>query len=294
VIIARLFGGIGNQLFIYAAARALALRNNMLLALDTESGFKNDRVYRRTCMLHHFAVTYRPASRWDPFVNAEAWSRAARLGGRKLSAALPWRYRFFITEVPSVFEERLLQRRPFRWLHLEGYWQNERYFEDYAQVIKRDLTLVTPVGPRSLELAEAMRSCDSIAVHARRVVYSHVVPVEYYVKSLSEMIPQLNRPHLFCFSDAPEWIRANVKCDIPTTFVTHNLRTNKSHEDIWLMAQCRNHIIANSSFSWWGAWLSGNASKIVFAPDWEHPHPAIAIPPAWRRIRVQPLSPVVG
>src|ERR1019366_1593302 len=157
--IARVFGGLGNQLFIYAAARALALRNDTALALDTVSGFASDHYYRRQLMLHYFNIKYERPSKYDLFTQPTRWGSRIRVISRRLDKKLPWRYRFYITEAEDFIEQLL--RLPVRGrTYLEGYWQNEKYFMDYKEVIRQDLTIVTPLDERSIELGYAMRECD--------------------------------------------------------------------------------------------------------------------------------------
>ncbi len=90
-----------------------------------------------------------------------------------------------------------------------------------------------------------------------------------------------SHPHVFCFADQPDWTKQNIKIDLPITFVTHNAGDLKSYEDLWLMTNCKHHVTANSTFSWWGAWLCGNQAKIVVCPEPAEWGESTDVPEGW-------------
>ena len=141
-----------------------------------------------------------------------------------------------------------------------------------------------------------IQSSDAVAIHVRRGDYISnqnttefhgICSLDYYHKAIDEIISKVNDPHFFVFSDDPEWTQENLKIDAPTTYVAHN-SSDKNYEDLRLMSLCNHFIIANSSFSWWGAWLSRNESKIVIAPSrWFQDikyNDSDRLPEEWKRI----------
>jgi hypothetical protein len=275
MIVARVFGGLGNQLFIYAAARRLAVANAVPLFLDVTSGFASD-FYQRRFALHHFDVKYQPASRWDSFGHVGGGARQFLL--RKANRLLPFSRRRFLCEERAGFDPRLIDLKVANKIYLEGYWQSEKYFKDIAGIIRNDLTIVTRHDPINIELAQRISREDSVAVHIRQL---HGVPnrfaakpksdvpklrPDYYTEAIDYIAQRANRASYYCFTDYPEAARAILPPHISVVFITHNKVGAKDYEDFWLMSQCKHHIIANSTFSWWGAWLSAKPDKIVVAP----------------------------
>ena len=130
------------------------------------------------------------------------------------------------------------------------------------------------------EWAEKIKSTNAVAMHARRL---HGVPnqknakpnpnvraisLRYYLDAMNEIGSQIPNPHFYCFSDYPDWFQENLRTEFPVTFIKHNqYGYDRSHEDFWLMSQCKHFIISNSTFSWWAAWLSNQVNKIVISPD---------------------------
>jgi hypothetical protein len=293
MVVSKIFGGLGNQLFCYAAARSLAIKTGSKLYLDLYSGFRKD-FYRRTPAIQLFNVQYAPASRLFQFQYP---------GGVKVSGALRFlskqsdvvhRHYYFERDF-SRYDEGLLNlsARPF--VYLDGYWQCERYFADVAEVIRKEFTFHADHDAENCEWAARIGEVNAVALHARRL---HGVPnkknaqpkagirsldLQYYLSAMQEISREVNNPHFFCFSDYPEWFKENLRTDFPVTFVTHNqYGADRTHEDFWLMSQCKHFIISNSTFSWWAAWLSTFPSKIVVAPDLSFWECKDVIPPTWR------------
>lgn len=264
MIIARVEGGLGNQLFIYAAARALALRTGSELKLDILNGYRGD-VYGRRYRLDAFNIVAPLAS--------EAEVRRYRVGSRslywrrKLNRRLPFSWRSLIEE-RSLYEPRLLSFRPRSSVYLIGYWQREEYFRDQADAVRREFTLRAEPSAEDRALAERLRRPDTAILHVRRRDYEYRLPAEYYAAALRLLASRVARPVLFVFGDDLDWARRALPLPEGTQFVEH-LGGGRDCEDLWLMSQCRHAIIANSSFSWWGAWLNPQSDRIVIAPaEW--------------------------
>ncbi len=157
-------------------------------------------------------------------------------------------------------------------LFLEGYWQSERYFKDIEDVIRKDLKIVPPNDSLNLSLAKKMSKCVSVAVHVRffnpeNEKKTSNVERNYYEKAINEIQSRLDIGHFFIFSDNPKFAQELLNLDsTKATFILHNKGDENSYADLWLMTKCKHFIIANSTFSWWGAWLSNYPDKIVVAP----------------------------
>ena len=261
MIIARVEGGLGNQLFIYAAARALALRTGSQLRLDALNSYPRDSFGRRY-QLDEFniaAVLAEEAevARYRPESQGFYWRR-------KLDRRLPFPWRSVIEE-RSLFEPRLLELRPRANVYLMGYWQREEYFRDQAPAIRRELTLRREPSAQNRALGERLRQCESAFLHLRRVDYAHRLSAGYYAAALELLYKRVNEPRLFVFGDDLEWARRELPLPEGTQFIAHN-GDARNIEDLWLMTRCRHAIVANSSFSWWGAWLNPEPGRVVIAP----------------------------
>jgi hypothetical protein len=160
-------------------------------------------------------------------------------------------------------------------IYLHGYWPSEKYFTSIADSIRSELTVKSPLTGRDKEIAEQITSCDSVSVHIRRADYLpntyteqllETCSLEYYLCSVERIARNVNKPHFFVFTDDKEWACENFQLPYPITFVDHN-GPDKNYEDMRLMSLCKHNIIANSTFSWWGAWLNKNPYKMVFAPN---------------------------
>ena len=268
-VIARIFGGIGNQLFCYAAARRLALVNHAELVLDDVSGFVRDK-YQRQYMLHHFYIPSRKARYGE---RLEPLSQYRRYLKRIYNQCLPFHDRSFIKQEGVDFDPRLLTYKSRGTVYLEGYWQSEGYFKDVETTIRQDLQIRPPPDAVNLAIFEQIRGRMAVAIHVRffdepQVVTGINAPTDYYARAVAEMERRVPNAHYFIFSDRPEAARSRIPLpDDRITLLRHNLADENAYADLWLMSQCQHFIIANSTFSWWGAWLSSNSSKLILVPN---------------------------
>ena len=194
------------------------------------------------------------------------------------------------------FDPEVLRRRFSGSVSVRGFWQSEKYFKDVAETIRRDFTIKIPQAGRNKELAALIKSCESVSLHIRRgdyisnphtKQYHGICDLSYYYLCIEQVGKKVERPHFILFSDDPEWVRENLKVQYPMVLVDHNT-TEYAYEDLRLISQCKHHIIANSTFSWWGAWLNSDTDKMVFAPRrWfgtKEQNDADLIPENWMRI----------
>lgn len=288
----RLDGGLGNQLFQYAAGRALSLRHCTGLVLDLSAlGASVAGVTSRRLELSNFKLSK------DIVDSSE----------RRLPP--PWIHRFpalsrFIGPWHVYLEKHLEFNPQFSLLpdnsFLIGYWQSYRYLSEVSARLVEELTPVAPLSPASKVLAQEIDSSASVAVHVRRGDYVSLaaaasfhgtLSAAHYLNAMREVSEAVHGARYFVFSDDPDWCRANLAFGDTAVFVSHNLGSD-AWQDLMLMSRCRHHIIANSSFSWWGAWLADQLcpvkeSRIVIAPArWFAGHLGLSLsdrfPPHWR------------
>lgn len=267
MIIVQLKGGLGNQMFQYAAGRRLAHIQNTELYLDL-TRFASDSL--RDYSLEKFKIIGKIASpdllKQIPFSRLDA----LRIGIRNLFTKEKGIQ--YVKEQSFDFDERVLFL-PNN-VYLEGYWQSERYFKDIQGLLKPEFSIKDEQDKANRGLTELIHSTESVNLHIRRGDYiSNPITNEihgtcsfdYYRRALEKLTETVEEPHLFIFSDDQEWVRNNLKLAYPSTLVEIN-GPDKDYEDMRLMSLCNHHIIANSSFSWWGAWLCKYPDKQVYAP----------------------------
>jgi Glycosyl transferase family 11 len=298
MVIVRITGGLGNQLFMYAAGRRLALHHATPLKLDISGyGTYLTRLYH----LDQFHLAQDLASpediarfksapsqapkrkraqlRWNPFAarRSEADGGCVFQAGDSLAG----------TYLPEIL------RTP-RDVYLDGYWQSEQYFKPVEQVIRGDLRFRSELAGDNLATAQQISGVAAVSLHIRRGDYATnrnlseilgLLPLEYYHRAIERIAATVAAPHFFVFSDDPGWAKDNLRIGFPASFVCHN-GPAAPHEDLRLMSLCRYHITANSSLSWWGAWLCENSAKTIIAPErWFLKVPMSDIVPAgWIRL----------
>lgn len=272
-VIPRIFGGIGNQLFCYAAARRLALANNAELVIDDSSGFVHDYDYRRYYQLDHFNI---PCPKAAAIERLEPFARIRRKLLREINCRRPFEKRTYIQQEGIDFDPRLLLIKPRGTVYLEGYWQSEDYFKDVEQTIRADLKITPPTDAANLSMVASIRDSLAIAVHIRFFDVPNGTngvndaPGDYYDRAVAKMESLISNAHYFIFSDRPDAARTCISLpDNRITTVLHNRGDANAYADLWLMTQCQHFIIANSTFSWWGAWLTEHTQKQIIAPGFE-------------------------
>ncbi len=258
-------------MFQYAIGRALAYRHNTELLLDTRL-FKGYGL--RTFELEKVFSIKTDVATEDKIKGLIGW-KASRIGSRLLKEprlAFLRGSNYFIE--PAVHYVKELCDLPGD-CYITGYWQSERYFEDIKNLIRTDFSFPQPLTGYNAEIADKIQSINAVSLHVRRADYvtdrqtsnDHgTCETEYYDKAVMYISKQITSPVFFIFSDDHEWVKSNLSLKYEHHFVSHNSGPD-SYKDMHLMSLCKHHIIANSSFSWWGAWLNKNADKIVIAPD---------------------------
>ena len=268
MIVAKLNGGLGNQMFQYAAGKALTIKLNTDLKVDVS--FFNIKLENKWTQRYYeldvFSGIKNIISDEDikPFLDVKNSNWFIR-GFRNLG-----KYKYFY-EPEFCYTEKFFKQKNNT--YVEGYWQSEKYFKSIESIIHNEFVFKDYSSITNKELANHISGVNSVSIHVRRTDYVNEIGlqqhglcnVEYYqkaVKFLSEKVHEIN---LFVFSDDTEWTKHNLSFNFPVTFIDYN-KGKESYEDMRLMSLCKHNIIANSSFSWWAAWLNHNSEKIVIAP----------------------------
>jgi hypothetical protein len=289
VLLLRLRGGLGNQLFQYAAGRALALRNHVPLWLDTTSGFRGDR-YGRSYELGSFNVLderTEPVSSADLGIRAELFRRF--VGRREI-----WRKRAGQYFDPAIYNLRIKRPTAF-----DAYCQSPRYFSEIEQLLRMELEFKTTPPGLSDATAREIAQTNSVCLHARRLHAKEVdgsepqsvakffgaCDIAYYRRAVREVADIHGDLNIFVFSDDIGWARQNAGA-FETERSSVQVIDEAPLQSFYLMRLCKHFITANSTFSWWAAWLGGHPMKTVCVPSvWNrgerHP-PRDLFPPGWR------------
>jgi hypothetical protein len=268
-----LSGGLGNQMFQYALAKSLSLRNNCSILLDTselldQSKLKLEIV--RSLELEIFDIPAKVASvndlrNYKPIFFRILNSIACRLGFRGLTLSS------YYIEQNFLFDKRVFDLR--KNCFISGFWQSPLYFNHIESLIRKDFQFKNVDGKANIIYLNNITKFNSVSIHFRRGDFLNselhgihgTCSIDYYQSAISYIKSKIFSPVFFIFSDDVPWVQSNIKLEADIHFVTGN-NFEKSYLDMYLMSQCQHNIIANSSFSWWGAWLNDNPSKIVIAP----------------------------
>lgn len=272
MIIVKLIGGLGNQMFQYAAGRYLAHLHQTDLLIDTGYLEKDpDGAYtKRKLELNVFNISLNIATKKeiDRF-NIENTNKYFRTLQRKLPILFN---NLYATESGTTYHKEFLSYP--KNTYLDGFWQSEQYFKPIESVLINDFVLKDPLNKENKEWLKKIESSESVSLHIRRGDYisnpasqSHhgSVDKDYYLKAIEYIKEKHKNSEIFVFSDDLEWCEANLKTKETLHFVDANQKQHL-HLDMFLMSHCKHNIIANSSFSWWAAWLNRNEYKIVIAP----------------------------
>lgn len=248
-VVSSLIGGLGNQMFQYAAGRALSSRLNCDLVLDT-----------------------RPlAGEWDHT------PRSFGLNSFNINAEIDTLDIKKLNEIPVLDEEKYTVDWPHNIkenIRISGYWQSEKFFSSIRPQILREFTLSSSPNDYVNHISKCIAGSQcSVSLHIRRGDYVSnpitakfhgTCPISYYQASINHIRNTFGSLDLYVFTDDPEWVKSEPT--LPQNMTLIDCEKSSAAQDIWLMSLCRHHIIANSSFSWWGAWLSGEDGVTIAPP----------------------------
>lgn len=268
-----LMGGLGNQMFQYAAAKALSLHRNIAFKVDFDDPYK---YVKRAYGLDLFNTsvefaTKRELAACKPKIRFEKrwWLLTGRNPNNKL----------FAEKTDYVFDPSLFSVEDGA--YISGFWQTEKYFLPIRDVLLKDFQIRHKPSAANLQLLQQAAGVNAVSLHIRRGDYVTVsttnnlhgtCDINYYKKAIEYIASKTNNPVFFVFSDDMDWVKSNLESEYPLVFVDIN-DDKTSYEDLRIMSTCRHHIIANSSFSWWGAWLNDKNNKMVICPErWTNKH----------------------
>jgi hypothetical protein len=264
MIVTKLMGGLGNQMFQYAAGKALAekfqvplLVDGSFLATDPAGAYtKRDLALTQL----NTSIQLSDKSHLVPFNARGILGRIFRpLNGKRI-----------LKEGPS-FNADFFKVGPM--VYLDGFWQSEQYFIAIRELLLREFTPRYNLEDLASETLREIRSCESVALHVRRGDYASLesagnfhglLTLKYYNAAMTFMKRRIDGCRFFIFSDDIAWCRQNIKEGSDRNFIVNNAPYNSA--DMFLMKACRHNIIANSSYSWWSAWLNTHHEKTVIAP----------------------------
>lgn len=276
-ITAFIYGGLGNQMFQYSYAKFISKKYSLQLRLNLY-GFKIDKSYKRIFELNEFnieydEICYNESLRFNISRIIQHYPKSTKIL-RKIFGSL-------IVENTNLFSNNPLQLNlKFENYFLYGYWQDEKYFKDIRSILIKEFVPKNKLSIQNLKIFEIVRRNEHcVAVHVRRMHLvktgkiinyenanvNYAVKDDYYIKALNYISDRIGNPIFYVFSDYPDWAK-NFFINFQFNFVFLDNSRGKDYEDLVLMTHFKHHIIANSSFSWWGAWLGENTDQIVIGP----------------------------
>jgi len=282
MIITKIQGGLGNQMFQYAVGRNLAIKNDTELKFDNSFFNTISADTPRIFVLDKFNISGNIISD-----NELKKIKRSNLQGRSLSkrviskilkiteAIKPIRFRRFVGFGDIIFHPEVLQIKTKKTVYLAGNWPTHKYFKEINSIIQNDFSLKNDLSNQAKLILNKIKNTEAVSIHIRRGDYilnnktsslhGGICTLDYYEQAIKIIEQKTNNPEFFIFSDDIEWVKENLKINHPVTYVSGN--GIPDYEELVLMSHCQHNIIANSTFSWWGAWLNQNPNKIVIAPE---------------------------
>ncbi len=264
MIITQLYGGLGNQMFQYAAGRALALKQETVLKLDV-SGYQENSLRQYDLGFFNIDAEIASLSEINAFMNP-SFSFSAKAKEKLKPVSLR---RKNIRQDSYHFNNELAGAT--RNTYIAGHWQSEKYFKAYENSIRQDFSFEIIGNTQNLGISHLIgKTLNPVSLHIRRTDYLQddllaVLGLDYYRNAMDRITQEIENPCFFVFSDAMGWVKENFLVSHLHVHVTQD-QNSSAFEDMRLMGLCDHHIIANSTFSWWGAWLNPDPKKVVVAP----------------------------
>lgn len=278
-------------MFQYAAGKSVSLKSNQQLKLDITS-FNDYK--RRTLDMGILNINSEIAT--DTEINHLKHDGAPllkRISYKLRKKGTPFGKKYF-REPHFQYTENILNIKSDAYLF--GYWQSPKYFDAYRTILLHEFTPKSKLSAKCYEYENLIKACNSVSIHIRRGdyisnseanSYHGTCPIPYYKEAVNLILSKVEDAHFFIFSDDLPWVKENFSFITDKTFIEE---ANSVHdfEEMYLMSKCSHNIIANSSFSWWGAWLNQNPDKTVIAPQKWFTDPSIdttdLIPENWIRL----------
>jgi len=291
-----LIGGLGNQLHGYAFGRAIALKNNASLEVNTGYGYWRDS-YKRQYLLRCFPNCNVIESNVPVTRMGQLFHKLKLKTLSQISKRLPLKFRFVILEkLPRRYQEDVHRTEYYFSPYLIGYWASYLYFKDIATELRLELTPPKPDSPTVLAMLSKISISKSCSIHWRsyqeEVDVLHPSMVAFYKNAVNYIIDRYDDVVFFVFSDAPSLARIELSplSPLSVNFIYVDLQESygnkQSMNDFYLMYSCEHAIIGDSTFSWWAAWLSDHTDKTIIAPRGLSSWGDQWIPPHWISIDI--------
>ncbi|MGE0931818.1 alpha-1,2-fucosyltransferase [Peijinzhouia sedimentorum] len=275
MIVVRLWGGLGNQLFQYATGQALATKNGCELKIDTSLLYENlddPLTVKREFDLNVFNIKAELATKEEiVFFNPPASNIPQKLKAKWLNFKYPNRV---YAEKHFHFDPKLALQKPP--LCIIGNWQSYKYFQETEGSLRSELKFSKELEANSTDLANEIQSTQSVCINIRRgdyvnhPVYSKTLGfrgLEYLIPAVEKIKEKVENPSFYIFSDDIKWCEEVLQPKIGGRVIDHRHKGWKFGNYLQLISLCKHQIIPNSTFGWWGAWLNNNPNKIVVAPQ---------------------------
>ena len=284
-LIVQLSGGLGNQMFQYASGRSIALNNNFELVIDNWSGFYRDKQYKRKYELNNFPIKGRLAKFYEilPFLYIRFNSKLKKkyklvnnlLFGKFIEEKLNSK------EHSMNFSNEIYKMKLKQNTWVKGYWQSPLYFKNIENLIHSELNLPYPALKNFQKLGQEMSNSESLALgirlyeesknpdtHSLNKKNKSIFKIDEVLQKVINSHPNI---HVYVFCTHNSKVLKNLNLPKNVTFITHDHGFKGSSENMWLLSRCKHHIFNNSSFYWWGAWLSSanykSKKQIIYAAD---------------------------
>ncbi len=266
MIIVKIWGGLGNQLFQYSFGKYLSGYLQTPVKFDIKTSDEDPKAPKREFGLSLLNLSIDKASATEiRKLNKLIYSPFYRLQ-KKLAGTLPGLFHHYMVETDANTASNTPLRNN---CYYEGYWQCYKYPEAIKKELQQMITVNYPLDEHTNKIQQQIANTLSVSLHVRRQDYlTHPVlrtcPASYYKKAISHFNINSKKATFFVFSDDIAWCKENFK-DGEYIFISGN----SAAQDLALMSNCKHNVIANSTFSWWGAWLNQNRDKIIISPaDW--------------------------
>jgi len=271
MIIVNLTGGLGNQMFQYAFGRAIAEKYKTNLKLHFANALFNTQ---REFELGVFNISATLATVGDlqkfGIMRNRIFNRFLYLLDERYK--IQFNKHVVTQRYPYVFNSDYLSTKNDS--YIQGYWQDERYFKEIENIIRKEFTPKKKLDEKNIKILEQIQASTSVSIHVRRGDYItnkanmlQFIGLDYYVDAIKQIEKSMPNSEYFVFSDDISWCKDNFKqITNKTHFIDHN-KGKDAYKDIVLMSACKHNIIANSTFSWWGGWLNQNKNKICIKPS---------------------------
>ncbi len=267
--IVKINGGLGNQMFQYAFAYTLSKKNKSNVKLDTEI-FETYHLRKYELYLFNISLDLIPKNEFEQlkYKHKNIFNKILQKIKKKENFFSYLYYR----EAIFNFDKNIFKLQGD--IYFDGYWQSEKYFNEYRDELLQHFTFKNKLSNQSKNYYQEILANESVSLHIRRGDYVSnlktnsvhgLCSLEYYQFAISLLENKTIKPTFFIFSDDLIWAKENINFIDNLIFIELDKDT-PDHEEMYLMSQCKHNIIANSSFSWWGAWLNQNKNKIVIAP----------------------------